>query len=113
MRSLLRSIKPWFRHYFVRRKSPLSYIWWSDILKRDVSSEGVYNIALATVEPDSAIILSSGAPRDNYLEICVYDSDNKLRHTVEVKLPYRHIKRVKSGFHQAFRLSREILKEEE
>ena len=102
----------WYRYYFIRKKSPLSYIWWSDILKRHIGSEGVYNISIATVEPDCAISLSYGSPKDNKLTILVYDSNNKLRHKVDVKLSYRSMMKIKSGFREARKESLNILRGE-
>ena len=104
----------WFRHYFIRRKSPLSYIWWSGILHRDISYEGVYDIAVATAEqPDCAISLSSGAPSDNYMNICVYDGNNNLSHKVRIKLSYKSMQKIKAGFREARKESMRIIKEEE
>lgn len=112
LRNALSSIRYRFSYYFVRKKSPLSYIWWRDILRREISSEGMYNVAIATVEPDCAISLSSGAPSDNHMEICVYDTNNRLRHRVQIKLSYKSMKKIRAGFNEAQRESRKILKEE-
>ena len=110
--SLYQKIRNWFRFYFIRQKSPLSYIWWKDILHRDTSSEGMYGICIATTTPDCAISLSSGSPKENVMEICVYDSNNKLLETIKVKLPYRSKLKIKEGFNKAWAVSRASLKKE-
>ena len=104
-------IYDWYRYHFVRKKSPLSYIWWSDILKRNIGSEGVYNVSIATVQSDCAISLSYGAPDKNRFTILVYDAQDRLKHKVEVKLSYRSMMKIKSGFAEARRESLKILKE--
>lgn len=102
-----------FRYYFIRKKSPLSYIWWCNVLRRDTSSEGLYALQLAdSSTPDAALCLKTGAPKDNVMEIIVYDGDNTRLETVEVKLSYHSMKKIREGFHKATAISRQCIKEE-
>ena len=110
--SLISNLKGTYRHYFVRKKSPISYIWWSNILRRDCMFSGSYSVAIATVEPDCAISMQMGAPNDNKLTITVYDGDNQCVASVDIKLSYRSMKRIHKGFNEASAISRRVLKEE-
>ena len=106
------NFRAWFRYYFIRKKSPISYIWWSDILKRDIRSVGMYQTSIAATTPDCAIGLSSGAPSDNHMTICIYDSDDKLVDRVEIKLSYKSMRKIMNGYDRAFAISRAKIKEE-
>lgn len=102
-----------FRYYFIRQKAPLSWIWWGEIMRRESSSIGSYQVSIAAVgEPDATISLSMGAPGDNNIEINIYDSEDKLVETVYIPLGYRHMKRVMGGFDKAFKISAHQIKSE-
>ncbi len=108
------SIRSWYRYWFVRKRSPLSYIWWCSVLRRAVESHGMYRINIASRdEPDCALQLSCGAPQDNCIVVCIYDEDNTLFDTVKIKLNYRDARRVIDGFSKAFAISRNKMREEE
>jgi hypothetical protein len=102
-----------FRYYFIRRKAPLSWIWWGEVMRRESSSQGMYQVSIAAVgQSDAAISLSRGAPGDNTIEITIYDGGDTAVETVRINLSYRDMGRVMKGFNEAFRISRkQILKE--
>lgn len=102
-----------FRYYFIRKKAPLSWMFWGDIMHRQSSSQGMYAVNVASAgDPDCAISLSRGAPGDNNIEICVYDAEDNLIDTVLIPLTYRQMGRVMSGFDKAFSVSRKKIREE-
>lgn len=102
-----------YRFYFIRKKSPLSYIWWSNILKRDIGGQGSYQINIASAtSPDGAIWISYGAPKDNHITITIYDSQNKKIAEVKIKLNYKSMKKLSDGFDKAFVISRKNIKKE-
>jgi len=101
-------IKDWFNYYFVRKKSPLSYILWQDILRREVSTWGMFSISIAKTPAECALSISMGAPKDCFIGIYNYDDENILKDTVEIKLPYRYMKRISNGFEKAHKISRSI-----
>lgn len=102
-----------FRYYFIRKKSPLSWIFWGEIMRRQSSSVGMYQVSIATAgAPDCAISLSRGAPGENNIEICVYDGDDKHVDTVYIPLSYGAMGRVQDGFHRASAISRKLIEEE-
>ncbi|SRR5216117_2208641 len=102
-----------FRHYFIRKKSPLSWIFWGEIMRRESSSQGTYSVSIALAgQPDCAISLNRGAPKDNNIEICVYDSNDKLIDTVYIPLSYKSMGRVMRGFDKAFVVSAKKIREE-
>lgn len=108
---MYQTIRQWYRYYFVRKKSPLSYILWSDILNRDISSEGMYEVSLAWKDgPDAAISFSTGAPQDNHIEITVYAEGNKILETVYIQLSYRSMRKIREGFTKAATASRRQIK---
>jgi hypothetical protein len=102
-----------FRYYFIRRKAPLSWIFWGEMLRRESSSSGMYQVSIAAAgQPDCAISLSRGAPKDNNIEICIYDNSDKLVDTVCIPLSYRSMGRVMDGFNKAFAVSRAQIRKE-
>lgn len=110
---MYQNIRHWYRYYFVRKKSPLSWIFWGDILRRQLSWQGSYQVSIAAAgEPDCAISLSKGAPHDNKVIIAVYDTNEKLVETVEIPLSYRSMVRVIDGFNKASAISRRTIKAE-
>jgi len=103
----------WYRYYFVRKKAPLSWIWWHDVLRRNSTSVGMYDISLAALnQPDAGISLSCGAYGDNTIEITVYDGYRKPVEMVTINLSYRDAVRVMDGFERAFSISRRQIKKE-
>ena len=107
-------IRDYLRYYFIRKKSPISYIFWRDILGRVMMSSGVYNICIASrKKPDCGITLDTGAPKENMMSIHVYDKDNKLIDTVDIKLSYRTVRRIYKGFREAYKMSLENITKEE
>lgn len=102
-----------FRYYFIRQKAPLSWIFWGEILRRESSSVGLYAVSIAAAgQNDCAISLSRGASKENYIEIVVYDVNNKLVDMVTIPLTYRSMGRVMRGFDKAFAISSKKIKEE-
>lgn len=102
-------IKDWFEYYFIRKKAPLSYILYSDILKREMSIQGVYGLELAS-KSDCAITLNSGTPKENKISINIYDG-KKLIDTVDIRLSYRSMQKIKKGFNEAWAISNQAIKE--
>lgn len=77
-------------------------------------SSGVYNICIASrKKPDCGITLDTGAPKENMMSIHVYDKDNKLIDTVDIKLSYRTVRRIYKGFREAYKMSLENITKEE
>lgn len=102
-----------FRHYFIRKKSPLSWIFWGEIMRRESSTVGMYPISIAAVNsPDCAICLNRGAPGENSIEICIYDSTDSPAKSVRIPLSYKSMRRVMKGFDLAYAESFKIIKEE-
>lgn len=98
------------RYYFIRQKAPLSWIFWGEIMRREASSQGMYQISIALAgAPDCGICLNRGAPKDNSIEIRVYNSDEKLIDTVVIPLSYRDAGRVMAGFDKAGAISRKSI----
>lgn len=111
--SRISNIRYWFRYYFVRKKAPLSWIFWGQMLHRETVSQGMYPINIASAsDPDCAIDISMGAPRDNRISICIYDAKGGLVETIQIPLSYRSMKRVFAGFDKASSVSRKIIKAE-
>lgn len=103
-----------FRYYFIRKKAPLSWIFWGEVMRRESSSQGTYQISIAAVgEPDCVISLSRGSPGENNIEITIYSSSDKPIETVLIPLSYRSMGRVMRGFNKAFSISRKQIKVEE
>lgn len=93
-----------FRHYFIRRKSPVSYILWSEILRRDLSyCSGILTPFVPRSEDLLRIETSieSGAPRDNKIEFSVYDDDGKYIRSFQAKLTYRDSQRIRKAAEKA------------
>lgn len=108
----MNNLRYWFRYYFIRKKAPLSWIWWHNILRRDFDSVGMYPVSIAESGfPDCAISLNRGAPEDNHIEIVVYDASDKIVETIRIPLSYNSMNRVIEGFDKAFALSRKSIKE--
>lgn len=106
--------RDYFRYYFIRKKSPISYIFWRDILKREMISSGLYNVNIATeIRPDCAITLETGTPKENMMSIHIFDKDDELIDTVDIKLSYRSVRRIHKGFREAYRISLENIRKEE
>lgn len=102
-----------FRYYFIRKKAPLSWILWGEIMRRESSSVGMYAVSIAVAgQPDCGISLSRGAPGDNNIEINIYDGNDKLIDTVLIPLTYRQMGRVMAGFNKAYSISRKKIEEE-
>lgn len=102
-----------FRYYFIRKKAPLSWIFWGEIMRRESSSVGMYQISIAAANaPDCAILLSRGAPGENNIEINIYDGNDKLFETINIPLSYKSMGRVMKGFDRASSISRKKIKEE-
>lgn len=109
---MFQRIYQFYRFYFVRKKSPLSYIWWQNILHRHVGFEGSYQVSIATVdEPDADISFSYGAPSDNYMSLKLYDNENNLYHKVKIPLSYRSMMKIQAGFNEASREIRKNIRE--
>lgn len=107
-------IKDYFRYYFIRKKAPISYIFWQDILKRKMISSGLYNVNIATeLRPDCGITLETGTPKENKMSIHIFDKDDELIDTVDIKLSYRTVRRIYKGFREAYKISLESIREEE
>lgn len=103
-----------FRYYFIRQKAPLSWIFWGEIMRREHSSYGSYDVSIAARgEPDCALSFHRGAPKDNNIAIDVYDSNNKIVETVYIPLSYKNMGRVMAGFDKAFAVSAKKIREEE
>lgn len=77
-------------------------------------SSGLYDVCLVnTKKPDGAIRLGTRAPKDNKMSIHIFDKDNKLIDTVDIKLSYRTVRRIYKGFREAYRISLENIRKEE
>lgn len=102
-----------FRYYFIRKKAPLSWIFWGEIMRRESSSQGNYDVSIAAARaPDCTISLSRGAPGENNIEIHVYNSKNEFIETICIPLGYRGMERVMRGFNKASAVSRRTIREE-
>lgn len=93
-----------FRYYFIRKKAPLSWIFWGEIMRRKSESVGMYDVSIAAVG-DCGISLSRGAPGNNNIEIVVYDREDEIVDIVLIPLGYRKMGRVMKGFDRAFSTS--------
>ena len=93
-----------FRYYFIRKKSPLSYILWSNILKRDLSySSGILTPFVPRKDERLRIEtgINLGAPKDNKIEFDVYGIDGKHVKTFTAQLTYKDAKRIQEAARDA------------
>ncbi len=89
-----------FRYYFIRKKSPLSYILWSDILRREMSYDSLPS------DHNIIIRISTGAPKDNYLRINVHDEDGDFIGAASAKISYRDALRISKAASKAHGIDR-------
>lgn len=101
-----------FRYYFIRHKAPISYIFWSEILRRENISQGNYSISLAWIDGPDASIWIERKPRDSGMSITVQDSEGNSVDTVWIPLSYRTMGKIFNGFNKASSISYKNIKEE-